>query len=139
MVKNNIFLNAEYHHIKTDTTYQTLILSNSDKPQQIVYVNEKGEIWSKNVERFLQGMSFIEQKSDNNYTKKDIPAHYPQRGDFYYNKETDSTLKAAPAASVLYVTNVYADKSDYPKTVFFLSDGIIDYLSLEDFIKVFQK
>lgn len=139
MIKNDIFLNNEYHHDKTNTTYQTLILSNSDKPQQIVYVNEKGEIWSKHVERFLQGMSFIERKSDNHYTKKDISDDYPQPGDFYYNKETDSTSKAAPAASVIYVTNVYANKSDYPKTVFFLSDGVIDYLTLEDFIKVFQK
>jgi len=136
MVKNDIFLNAEYHHIKTSATYQTLILSNSDKPQQIVYVNEKGEIWSKDVERFLHGMSFVEQKTNNNYTKKDIPDHYPQPGDFYYNKETD---KASPAASVLYVTNIYAEKPDYPKTVFFLSDGIIDYLFFEDFIKLFQK
>lgn len=139
MTNYEIFLNSEYHHDKTNNNYQTLILSNSDKPQQVVYVNEQGEVWSKNIDRFLQGMSFVKQNTDNHYSKKDIPDNFPQIGDFYYNKETDLTEKASPASSVLYITNLASDKDDYPITVFFLSNGIIDYMTLEQFYSNFTK
>lgn len=135
---NNLKVNSDYNHTKTNNHYQVLILSNSPKTPQVVYVNEQGDVWSKGIERFSKGMEFLHEVS-NHFTQKLIPSDLPQKDEFYYNTETEHTQKASPAAYVLYVTNLAANEEDYPITVFFLSDGIIDYLPLNLFKEKYTK
>lgn len=137
---NTVLLNSVYKHEKRGGIYQTLMLSNSDKEEHIVYINDKGEVWSKPLTRFLNGMTLIDKQIIRPFDHKEIGNEYPVYGDFYYNNETDQTKKSAPAASVLYITNVFADqKEDYPVSVYFLSNGIIDYLPLYEFYQHFSK
>lgn len=135
---NTLKLNSEYNHIKTGNHYQTLMFSNSPKETQVVYVNHKGEVWSKDIARFEKGMEF-KNEVESHFIQNPIPKDFPQKDEFYYNSETEQTNKAAPAAYVLFVTNLASEREDFPTTVFYLSGGIIDYLPLNLFKEKYSK
>lgn len=134
-----IYVGADYKHDKTQNIYHTLLLSSpkGENVQKVVYVDNYGKIWSKDVERFLKGMKFLNKDNAFLYHSV-IDKKYPQPGEFYYDSRKDDG-KAHAACSVLFVTNTEADKEDYPVTIFYICDGSIDYLTLSDFNKHFKK
>lgn len=134
-----IFVGADYKHESTQTIYHTLLISSPKKEveQKVVYIDNYGKVCSKNVERFLKGMKFLNKDNAFLYHHS-IDKNYPQPGEFYYDSKKDDG-KSHAACSVLFVTNTEADKEDYPITVFYICDGSIDYLTLSDFNKHFKK
>lgn len=134
-----LIINADYRHEKTQNLYHTLVVSSEKdgEEQQVVYIDNYNRVWSKGVERFLNGMTFLNKDQIVIHNQNNLK-DYPNAGDFYYDSRSGDG-KAHAACSVMYVTNIEANEKDYPITVFYLCDGLIEYMTLEEFNKHFKK
>lgn len=120
---------ATYKHEKRGGVYKALFTELENKPEYVVYIDDKNQIWAKKKERFLKGMVKININSEN----------------FLYQEKIDEKLllnegiKEINDVEIVCIANKHSDdKTDYPLMIVVCVNNIFKIYTIDEFKNEYQ-
>lgn len=133
MTNQKVIVNGNYKHEKRGNNYHVLLTANDasknpNYPVKVVYVDSENQVWCKNVDRFLAGMTLMDNGDKTFLFKHNPNERYPQPTEKFQHHNGN-------IYSVLYIANSHCDAEDYPIFVIYQNEnnGTIWAKTLENF------
>lgn len=139
MSNQKIIINANYKHEKRGGNYHVLLVANEKSenkryPEKAVYIDEKQQVWCKNLDRFMNGMILMDDGKNTFLFNHNPDKKYPQPAEIFSHKN-------GIEYTVLYIANSHINSEDYPETVIYQNNqnGNIWAKTLIDFKEKMKK
>lgn len=139
MSNTKVILHGNYRHKYSHNSYHVLSIANEnsknpDYPVKIVYLDNQNKIWCNDADKFLTGMTLIDERSVSFLLFLKQSDKYPKTMERFQHQNGN-------IYSILYIANSHCKLKDYPIYVIYKNEnnGTIWAKTLDNFRKKMTK